>query len=59
MAFRVEADGISVRAISAARAVLLAMDADANARRGLLGFAIGKRRPNGDIGWLRGFKFFE
>lgn len=56
---RVERDGISVRAIRGTRAVIFAMDASEQARRGLLGFAIGKRRTDGSIGWLRGFKFFE
>jgi phosphatidylserine/phosphatidylglycerophosphate/cardiolipin synthase-like enzyme len=59
MVLRATRDGVSVRAIVGARTVLLAMDADEAARDGLLGFAIGKRRPGGSISWLRGFKFFE
>lgn len=53
------AGGISVHAIAGSHAVLLAMNASAAARRDLLGFAIGRRRRNGEIGWLNGFKFFE
>jgi phosphatidylserine/phosphatidylglycerophosphate/cardiolipin synthase-like enzyme len=59
MVHRAQKDGVSVRAIIGSRAILLAMDADAAARRGLLGFAIGRRQPSGQIRWLRGFKFFE
>jgi phosphatidylserine/phosphatidylglycerophosphate/cardiolipin synthase-like enzyme len=59
MADRVTAGGISVHAIPGTRTVLLAMDADAQARRGLLGFSIGTRRRSGSIAWRRGFKFFE
>lgn len=53
------AGGVSVHAIAGSHAVLLAMNASAAARRDLLGFAIGRRKRNGEIGWLNGFKFFE
>lgn len=59
MSDRVEAGGFSVRAIPGTRTVLLAMDAEREARRGLLGFSIGKRGRAGSIAWQRGFKFFE
>ena len=59
MVLRVEQNGISVRAIKGARAILLAMDAEADARRGLFGFAIGRKKSHGVIDWMRGFKFFE
>lgn len=59
MSDRVSAGGISVRAIPGTRTVLLGMDADAQARRGLLGFSIGTRKRSGTIAWRRGFKFFE
>lgn len=53
-----EADGITVRAIAGTHAVILGMDATPQAREGLLGFGIGKRRPDGSLEPLRGFKFF-
>lgn len=54
-----DVDGITVRAIAGTRAVILGMDATTEqARRGLLGFGIGKRRADGRITPLRGFKFF-
>jgi hypothetical protein len=54
------AEGISVQAIAGAQSVLLAMNATDEARRDLLGFAIGRRQgQNGDIRWLDGFKFFR
>jgi PLD-like domain len=54
-----EADGITVRAIPGTRAVILGMDAVTDrARENLLGFGIGKRRPDGGIDPFRGFKFF-
>jgi len=57
---RASKNGVSVHAISGSHAVLLAMDAEAQARKGLLGFAV----KVGEVGshhgsWLRGFKFFE
>lgn len=55
-----KADGVSVRAITGAQSVLLAMNATADTRRDLLGFAIGRRNAqNGAIRWLDGFKFFK
>ncbi len=60
MRVRAERNGVSVHAISGSHAVLLAMDATAPARAGLLGFAIRRETvATGDGGWLRGFKFFE
>jgi len=57
---RAAKDGISVHAIPGSRSVLFGMDATTEARRGLLGFTLGKRdAQSGDITWLRGFKFFE
>lgn len=54
------ADGVSVQAIAGAQSVLLAMNATEDAKRDLLGFAIGRRQgQNGDIRWLDGFKFFR
>jgi len=54
-----ETDGITVRAIPGTRAVILGMDAVTDrARENLLGFGIGKRRPDGGLEPLRGFKFF-
>lgn len=51
--------GISVQAIAGSQSVLLAMNATEEARRGLLGFAIGRRDHSGEITWLNGFKFFR
>lgn len=59
MADRVEAGGISVHAIPGTRTTLLAMDAERDARRGLLRFSIGTRQRSGSITWPHGFKFFE
>lgn len=53
------ADGVSVHAIAGTHAVLLAMNASDQARRSLLGFAIGRKDPAGEVRWLRGFKFFR
>lgn len=55
---RVSVGGISVRAIPGNRTVLFGMDATAQAREGLLGFALG-RVSGGTTRWMRGFKFFE
>jgi phosphatidylserine/phosphatidylglycerophosphate/cardiolipin synthase-like enzyme len=55
---RVERDGISVRAWPGSHAVLFGFDATEEARRGLLGFALGVRRADGAVAWRRGFKFF-
>lgn len=57
---RVSKEGISVRAIPGSRTVLFGFDATESARKGLLGFALGKRNTEyGNIHWMRGFKFFE
>ncbi|WP_126977405.1 phospholipase D-like domain-containing protein [Frigidibacter oleivorans] len=56
---RTEKDGISVRAIAGTHGVLFGMDATEAARAGLLGFALGRRDPAGEVRWLRGFKFFR
>jgi len=51
--------GVSVQAIAGSQSVLLAMNATEAARRDLLGFAIGRRGNQGEIAWLKGFKFFR
>lgn len=57
---RVQKDGISVHAIAGARNVLFGFDATEAARRGLLGFTLGKKnRQTGNVSWMKGFKFFE
>lgn len=56
---RKEKDGISVHAIPGTHTVLFGMDATAQARDGLLGFALGKRQPGGTVRWMNGFKFFR
>lgn len=53
---RKEKNGISVHAIPGTHTVLFGMDATEEARRGLLGFALGKRKPSGNIAWMNGFK---
>ena len=54
-----KAGGIGVNAIPGTHTVLFGMDATEAARRGLLGFALGKRDGGGQIRWMNGFKFFE
>lgn len=56
---RKEKNGISVHAIPGTHTILFGMDATEEARRGLLGFALGKRKPSGNISWMNGFKVFE
>lgn len=56
---REEKDGISVHAIPGTHTVLFGMDATDQARQGLLGFALGKRKPSGNIIWMNGFKVFR
>ncbi|WP_117190797.1 phospholipase D-like domain-containing protein [Rhizobium terrae] len=57
---RVAKDGISVKPIVGSHTVLFGFDATPEARKGLLGFTLGKRKAGtGDIRWMRGFKFFE
>ncbi|GAB4514236.1 MAG: phospholipase D-like domain-containing protein [Roseibium sp.] len=58
MGTRSENGGISVHAVPGTRSVLFGLDAMEQARRNLLGFALGKRSAAGDIRWRRGFKFF-
>ena len=52
-------DGFSLRAISGTRAVMLAMNANRDRLADFLGFAVGIRSANGEIQWLRGFKYFS
>lgn len=56
---REEKNGISVHAIPGTHTVLFGMDATDLARQGLLGFALGKRKPSGNIAWMNGFKVFR
>lgn len=55
---RVTSGDFSVRAVAGGRAIVLGFDCRPEAARGLLGFAVGRRQPEGRINWLRGFKFF-
>lgn len=55
---RKEKNGISVHAIPGTHTILFGMDATDQARQGLLGFALGKRKPSGTIAWMNGFKVF-
>lgn len=55
---RVRYGAFSVRAIAGSHTILFGFDCTPDAARGLLGFALGKRRESGRIDWLRGFKFF-
>lgn len=55
---RVTNGNFSVRAVAGGRAIVLGFDCRPDAGRGLLGFAVGRRQPEGRINWLRGFKFF-
>lgn len=55
---RVRNGDFSVRAIAGGRAIILGFDCREQAARGLLGFAVGRRQPDGAVAWLRGFKFF-
>lgn len=55
---RVTQGAFSVRAIAGSHAVLLGFDCTREAARGLLGFAVGRRMAQGNVLWLRGFKFF-
>lgn len=56
---RVAKDGISVRPVVGSHSVLFGFYATPEARRGLLGFALGRRGSDRSISWMRGFKFFE
>ena len=56
---RVEKNGISVHAIPGTQTILFGFDATEAARRELLGFALARRRADGSLAWMRGFKFFE
>lgn len=51
--------GVSARAIAGSHTVLLAMDLDVEARRGLLGFAIRRQFDNQPPRWLKGSKVFR
>jgi phosphatidylserine/phosphatidylglycerophosphate/cardiolipin synthase-like enzyme len=51
-------NGFSLRAISGTRAVMLAMNANQTKLDDFLGFAVGTRSGDGEIHWLRGFKYF-
>ena len=55
---RVTKGAFSVRAIAGSHAILFGFDCTRDAARGLLGFALGRRQPDGKVRWLRGFKFF-
>lgn len=55
---RVHSGAFSVRAVAGTHAIIFGFDCPPEAARGLLGFALGRRRANGRIDWLRGFKFF-
>lgn len=57
MRSNVSAGPLSVRAISGTRVVFLAIDIAKDARKGLLGFAIG-RVNGGKVAWLKGRKVF-
>lgn len=56
---RIEKDGISIRPIAGSHSVVFGFDATPEARKGLLGFALGRRAPDKSVSWMRGFKFFE
>ena len=51
-------NGFSLQAISGTRAVMLAMNANQDHLDDFLGFAVGTRSGDGEIHWLRGFKYF-
>jgi phospholipase D-like protein len=58
----IESDGpLRVRAIAGTRVVLMAMDIAEEARNGLRGFAIKRKRKGstGDAEWLPGIKYFK
>lgn len=55
-----DADGITVRAIAGTYVVILAIDASAQARKGLLGFAIRRTdKTENESYWLQGMRTFE
>jgi phosphatidylserine/phosphatidylglycerophosphate/cardiolipin synthase-like enzyme len=57
---RVEQGGITVHVIPGSHSVLFGFDATEDVRKGLLGFALGRRNAaSGTVNWMRGFKFFE
>jgi phosphatidylserine/phosphatidylglycerophosphate/cardiolipin synthase-like enzyme len=59
MRFRRETDGVSVHAISGTYVVTLAMNADTNARKNLLGFAISRSdQTEAEQYWLKGMRTF-
>lgn len=51
-------NGFSLQAISGTRAIMLAMNANQANLGDFLGFAVGTRNGDGEIHWLRGFKYF-
>jgi hypothetical protein len=51
-------DGFAVRAYRGDRAILLAFDAAAASRRGLMGFAVARTGSSGTAEWLRNFVSF-
>jgi phosphatidylserine/phosphatidylglycerophosphate/cardiolipin synthase-like enzyme len=51
-------NGFSLQAISGTRAIMLAMNANQANLDGFLGFAVGTCEDDGEIHWLRGFKYF-
>ena len=52
-------DDFRACAIVGTRAVMIALDCDEEARRGLLGFAFRRAKGDGQPEWLRSFKVFE
>ena len=53
------AGGVRVRAIAGTRVVLLAMDCDEASRKGLMGFAVSRRRGTRAPMWLASMKVFR
>ena len=51
-------NGFSLQAISGTRAIMLAMNGNQASLDDFLGFAVGTRSGDGEIHWLRGFKYF-
>lgn len=52
-------DHLRVKAIAGTHVVLMALDMDEDARKGLRGFAIKRGRKGQPQEWLRGIKYFE
>jgi len=51
-------NGFPLQAISGTRAIMLAMNANQANLDDFLGFAVGTRKNDGTISWVRGFKYF-